>query len=165
MEARSPQAAPVQGQARLGAIVAAIGGVVLFVSLFVPWYTLPGAELADTPIGDIAQDIGGAVGIDVADTVSRTGWESFEFTDILAAFAAFVVLARLGAMLASGEDDPPIPGALFTAVVAGVALALVGYRFVNPPWVGFNREIGVWLALIAAGAMAYGSVVAMRSSR
>ena len=163
MEAGSRQAAPSAGSARLGAAIAAGGGLLLLVSLFVPWYTLPGAGLADTPLGDIAEDIGGAVGVDVRDTISRTGWESFEFTDVACAIAAAVAMVRLAVAVFGGDDDPPVPGSLLVTVLGAIAVALVAYRFANPPFVGLDREIGVWLGLLGAGLITYGGAVAMRS--
>ena len=111
----------------------------------------------------IAEDIGGAVGVDVRDTISRTGWESFEFTDVACAIAAAVAMVRLAVAVFGSDDDPPVPGSLLVTVLGAIAVALVAYRFANPPFVGLDREIGVWLGLLGAGLITYGGAVAMRS--
>ncbi len=165
MEA-SPGASAGQGRtALIGAAIAGAGGVLLFISLFLEWYSVPGSDLLDSGLGDVIEDIGGAVGIDTQDAVKLTGWEAFGFTDIACAAAGAVALTRAAVALIGEPDDPTIPGSLLTLVLGGIALAMVLYRVVNPPYVGMNPELGVWIGLFSAGAIVYGSFVAMRSGR
>lgn len=139
--------------------------MLLLGSLFLPWYTVFGAGLAEGPLGDVIEDVGGAVGVDVRDTFSRTGWESFEIADIVCAVAALVALAR-GAIVVIGEDDnPAIPGSLLTLALGAAALVLILYRVVNPPGVGQERELGLWLGVLAAGGIVYGSYIAMQAGK
>jgi hypothetical protein len=139
--------------------------LLLLGSLFLPWYTVFGAGLAEGPLGDVIEDVGGAVGVDVRDTFSRTGWESFEIADIVCAVAALVALAR-GAIVVIGEDDnPAIPGSLLTLALGAAALVLILYRVVNPPGVGQERELGLWLGVLAAGGIVYGSYIAMQAGK
>lgn len=165
MEARSPQRAPAEQSARLGAAIAGAGGVLLLLSLFLPWYTFPGADLSNTPIGDIAQDVGGAVGFDVRDALTRSGWESFEFTDLVCALAAVVAITRAGITLLGDDPDPPIPGSLLTVGLGAAAAIMIAYRIANPPGIGNERELGVWLGFLGALTLAYGSGIAVRSGR
>jgi hypothetical protein len=159
VESGASPAASAGRSARLGALIAGAGGLVLIASLFVPWYTLPGSGLADGPLGDLAEDVGGAVGIDVRDAVSRTGWEAFEILDVFAVAAGLVALAR-ALMVQFGDDpDPALPGSLLTLVLGGVALAMIAYRVFNPPGIGMEREVGLWLGMFAAGTIVYGSYV------
>ena len=111
------------------------------------------------------EDLGGAVGVDVRDAVTRTGWESFEITDIVCALAAAVALVRGGVAVLGETDNPTVPGSRLTLVLGAIALALVLYRVVNPPGIGQDREVGVWLGAVAAGAIVYGSYIAMRADR
>jgi hypothetical protein len=161
----SAPAAPADRSARLGALIAGAGGVLLAVALFVPWYTFPGSELAGGAVGEVLEDVGGSIGIDVRDAVSSTGWESFEFTDLLCALAAAVAIARAGIVIVGGDDDPPIPGAVLTLGLGIAALLPVIYRILNPPGIGQNRELGIWLAVLGVAAIVYGSYTAMQASR
>jgi hypothetical protein len=162
----SPVAPGGEGRsALLGAAIAGAGGVLLFIALFLEWYSVPGSELLDSGLGDVIKDVGGAIGFDTEDAVRLTGWEAFEFTDVACAAAAAVALARAAVALIGEPDNPSVPGSILTLVLGGIALALIVYRFVNPPYVGMDRELGVWIGLFSAGAIVYGSFVAMRSDR
>jgi len=165
MESGQLPAAPADRSARLGAVIAGAGGVLLFVSLFIPWYTVFGSGLAEGPLGGLIEGAGDVVGVDVRDAVSHTGWESFEITDIICAFAAFVAVARAGVAFFGDSDNPSIPGSVLTLALGAAALVLVVYRVINPPSVGQEREIGVWIAAFAAGSIVYGSYVAMQSDK
>ena len=165
MEPAQPQAASSDRTARLGAAVAGAGGLLLFGSLFLTWYKVFGSDITEGPLGGVIEDVGGAVGIDVEDSVNRTGWESFEITDVVCAIAGIVAFARAGIAIFGESDDPPIPGSVLTLALGAAALALVIYRIVNPPGVGEEREIGVWIGAFAAGSIVYGSYVAMQSDK
>jgi hypothetical protein len=160
-------AAPV-GQNRsalIGAAIAGTGGVLLLISLFLEWYSVPGSDLLDSGLGDVIKDIGGAVGFDTEDAVKLTGWEAFEITDIVCAAAAAIAVTRAAVALLGEPDNPTIPGSILTLALGAIALALILYRVVNPPYVGMNRELGVWVGLLSAGTIVYGSFVAMQSGR
>lgn len=161
MESRSSQSAPAEGSARLGAVIAALGGLVLIVSLFLTWYEVAGAGIAES-ITDVIDDVAGS---NLGSEVRRTGWESFEFTDLICAFAGILAIGRGLVVLTGDDDNPPIPGPLLVTVLGGVAVAAIAYRIANPPGIGYNREIGIWIALLGAAAVAYGSAIALRASR
>ena len=124
-----------------------------------------GAGLAEGPLGDVVEDLGDAIGTDIRDAVTRTGWESFEITDIVCALAAAVALVRGAVALLGESDNPAVPGSRLTLVLGAIALALVLYRVVNPPGIGQEREVGVWLGAVAAGGIVYGSYIAMQADR
>ena len=116
---------------RAGQLIAGAGGVLLIVSLFLPW--------AET---------GG---------VSRSGWELWTMADV---FLLIVGLAAIGAALTGGRfglfrPDLSLSGAAdLLGVVSTVLLAwLVIFDFPE----GASREIGVFLALIGAMAVAGGA--------
>jgi drug/metabolite transporter (DMT)-like permease len=95
--------------------------------------------------------------------VTVTGWESFEITDVVCAAAALIAAVRGAVAVFGDDDDPAIPGSVLTLAFGAAALALVLYRIVNPPGIGEEREIGVWVGAFAAGGIVYGSYIAMRS--
>ena len=115
----------------LGQIVCGTGGALLIVSLFLPW---AGAADAD-----------------------RSGWELWTMADV---YLLIVGLAAIGAALTGGRfglfrPDLSLSGAAdLLGVVTTVLLAwLIIFDFPE----GASREIGVFLALIGAMAVAGGA--------
>jgi hypothetical protein len=119
---------PRETQIPIGPLVAAVGAVLLIVSLGLDWY------------GDLS------------------GFNSFEFLDLLLVVLALVTLAALAAAL--GLLRTPLrPG---TPLVVGViALVVVASQLVNHPPAGIERDVesGLWLALAGAALMLAGAVL------
>ena len=115
----------------LGQLICGTGGALLIVALFLPW--------------------AGAAGVDLS------GWELWTMADV---FLLIVGLAAIGTALTGGRfglfrPDLSLSGAAdLLGVVATVLLAwLVIFDFPE----GASREIGVFLALIGAMAVAAGA--------
>ena len=115
----------------LGQLSCGIGGALLIVSLFLPW--------------------AGAAGVD------QSGWELWTMADV---YLLIVGLVAIGTALTGGHfglfrPDLSLRGAAdLLGVVATVLLAwLVIFDFPE----GASREIGVFLALIGAMAVAGGA--------
>ena len=115
-------------QIPIGALVAAIGGLLLIVSLALDWY------------GPLS------------------GFNSFEFLDLLLVVLALATLATLAAAL--GLLHTPLrPG---TPLVVGLtALAVVASQLVNHPpiGIGVDLETGAWLGLAGAALMVVGAIL------
>jgi hypothetical protein len=115
---------------KLGQLTAGAGGVLLVVSLFLPW--------------------AGAAGAD------QTGFELLTMADV---FLLIVGLVAIGAALTWGRfglfrADMSLNGAAdLLGVVATIVVAYFLFDF--PP--GTSREIGVYLALVATIAIAGGA--------
>lgn len=127
-----------------GLQIAGAGGVVLLISLFLPWYGVT-ASLGGVSISD-----------------SANAWEAFGFADFLMFVAAVVAIAAAAAT-ATDNVPPALPVPIGRAVsfVGGVAFLLVLFRIIDIPGSDFGgvdvgRKFGAFLALIAAGAIAYG---------
>jgi hypothetical protein len=119
---------------RVGEWLAAVSGVALLVSLFLPWY-----------------------GPD-----SVTGWESLSAIDVLLALVA--ASGVLLAVVTATQPVPAVPIALSALVTLSglIGLALVLLRAVDlPDWAG-TREWGLWLALAGTIGIIAGSLLAMR---
>ena len=116
---------------RAGQLIAGAGGVLLIVSLFLPW-----AEQGD---------------------ISRSGWELWTMADVffliagLCAIAAAITGGRFGLF----RPDVTLIGA--TDLFGVVATVLIGWLLIFDFPAGADREIGVFLALIAAMTIAGGA--------
>jgi hypothetical protein len=132
------EATPLSGSASsrpgesIGSWLAAAGGILLFVSLFLHWYE-PG----------------------------HSAWTVFEVWDlVLAVLAAGTVVdaaARLGWRAGRRQADHWLLG------MAAAALLIVIVNLINPPpaATGEGRMLGAWLALVAAGLMLVGALMAV----
>ena len=116
---------------RAGQLIAGAGGVLLIVSLFLPWAEKGG--------------------------VSRSGWELWTMTDVffliagLCAIAAAITGGRFGLF----RPDLTLVGA--TDLLGIVATVLIGWLLIFDFPAGADREIGAFLALIAAITIAGGA--------
>ena len=121
-------ARPKETQIPIGPVVATIGAVLLVVSLGLDWY------------GELS------------------GFNSFEFLDLLLVLLALVTLAVLAA--AFGLLRTPLrPG---TPLVIGViALVVVLSQLANHPPAGIGRDVetGLWLGLGGAALMLAGAIL------
>jgi hypothetical protein len=124
---------------RAGEWIAALSGLVLLVSLFLPWY-------------------GGAPG-------DASAWEALAVLDIALALVAAFGVGLL--VITASQRVPAVPIALSAVVtlVGLIGLVLVLVRIANPPDGFDGREYGVWLALLGAAGIVAGGAVAMRDER
>ena len=144
--------------ALIGAAIAGASGILLVISLFMTWYDVP-------PIFDPLGEAGDVLGLDVEETLTKTGWEAFEALDVLCVVAGLVAVVRAGVALLGEDNNPSIPGSILTLALGAVTLAFILYRVVNPPGIGMDRELGLWVGAFAAGGIVYGSFVAMQAGR
>jgi hypothetical protein len=127
-----------------GDISAGVGGVVLLISLFLPWY---------------------GVSIDVRGFSASTdgsGWEVFSFIDILL-FVIAVAAIALVVLKAMEQLPADVPVPLVLCGLGALALLLILYRLIDTPapsdlpdQVDVSRKIGIFIGLIGAAGVAYG---------
>src|SRR3954453_20178980 len=119
-------------RARQGRLVAGVGGLLLFGFLFLPWFS----ELG----------------------VNQTGWEGSSSTDIYMLITAMVAVAA--ALPASRPTL--LPGVTMSGAAALLgsvaAILLVWLSFVDS-LPGKQREVGLYLALLAAIVIAIGGIL------
>jgi hypothetical protein len=141
----------------VGEIVAGIGGLALFVFMFLPWYGV---------------DSVGGFGVSGVD-LNVSAWESFSFVDILLFLVAVVVVGLVVVQMAESTPDMPAPPAQIITIAGVVALVLILFRLIFTPGfdtggldidVDLGRKIGIFLGLIAAGGIAYGGWRATQES-
>src|SRR4051794_6119208 len=119
------------GNPRGGHLIAGAGGVLLIVSLFLPW----------------AENAG----------FSRTGWELWTMADVFFLIAGLVAIAAAitGGRIGVFRRDVTLIGA--TDLLGVVATVLLTWLLVFDFPAGADRGIGAFLALVAAVTMAAGA--------
>jgi hypothetical protein len=123
-------AAPRHTQLAVGPLVAAVGAVVLIVSLFLDWYE------------------------------GFTGFTTFEFLDLLLLLLALAVIAALAGNLVRGRElVSPVVALGVAAFALFVVLSQVinDPPLVIGP--GRDKDIGIWIGLAGAALMVAGAVL------
>ncbi len=127
-----------------GDIIAGVGGIVLLISLFLPWY-------------GVSVDIAG-----FSASESGSGWEALGFIDILLFLISVAAIAVVAAR-AAGALPADIPAPVILLGLGGFAVLLVLFRIIDipvdgnvPDEVDLSRKVGIFIALIGAAAMTYG---------
>jgi hypothetical protein len=132
-----------------GEQIAGIGGLALILIMFLfAWYSV---------------GVVGVNGFDAFDAYS-------DWVDIILVFTAFCGMSL--ALFGSGAERTSVPLTVVTALLGTAGTILVLIYLISPPnvptlgeatvEVSLQREIGVWLGLIAAGTVAVGGYMAMR---
>lgn len=146
-----------------GALIAGISGVLLFIFMFFGWYGAP--DVVDEAV-EQAQQAAEALGVDApgieeTDTTVNA-WESFDFTDLIL-FLAVIVSVGLAIMtLVGASASLPVAGSALTCGIGALAFLFVLYRTIDPPADGLDREIGLWLGLLATAGIAVGGYLGMQ---
>lgn len=114
-----------------GQLIAGAGGALLIISLFLPWADVQG--------------------------VSRSGWELWTMADVFFLIAGLIALgaAITGGRIGLFRPDLSLNGA--TDLLGVVATVLLTWLIIFDFPEGASREIGVFLALIAAIAIVGGA--------
>ena len=140
-----------------GALIAGICGVLLFIFMFFSWFGAPEANIV-TPAGEV--DITGFAEAAGADT-TLTAWQAFDFIDLVLLLA---VIASVGLVVMSAMGTSvnlPVAASAITAGIGILATLLVLYRLIDPPY-DTDREIGVFLGLLATAGITVGGWLAMQ---
>jgi hypothetical protein len=146
-----------------GALIAGVSGLLLFIFMFFGWYGAP--DVVDEAV-EQAQQAAEALGVDApaveeADTTVNA-WESFDFTDLILLLAVLVSVGLAAMTLAGASASLPVAGSALTCGIGALAFLFVLYRTINPPADGLDREIGLWLGLLATAGIAIGGYLGMQ---
>jgi len=131
--------------------VAGLGGVLLLVSLFLPWYGLPKSPFDDGPLLSTYS----------GDTV-LSAVQVFSVIDILLAAIAVVAIAVPIVSLTASGPAKPIATQVIASVLGGFGVLLVLFRLVDAPYDGFELRYGAWLGLAGALIAWVGSWLSLR---
>jgi hypothetical protein len=146
---------------RVGEWVSAAAGLVLLLSLFLPWYEV---DLTGPVRSVLTYDIpAGVERVRPGDNASA--WESLAAVDILLAFVAAsgVLLAVVTATQRVPAVSIALAGLVTVAGLVGVVLVLI--RVLDLPDGAGGREWGLWLGLAGAAGIVAGGVLSMRDER
>jgi hypothetical protein len=116
-----------------GALVAAAGGIVLLVSLFLDWY------------GD--------------DNEGFSGWTVFEVIDLL---LAAIALLAVSTFLSRSGFEPRLPD-VSLVLLGGAAVVLTGSQLIDgpPAVIDLDPKTGAWLALAGSLLMLAGAFMSV----
>ena len=136
--------------------------MLLFIFMFFGWYGAPDAvDEAVQQAQQAAETLGVDAPIEEADT-SINAWESFDFTDLLLFLAAVIAVGLAAMTLAGASASLPVAGSALTCGVGVLAFLFVLYRTIDPPAEGLEREIGLYLGLLATAGIAVGGYLGMQ---
>jgi hypothetical protein len=144
-------------------MIAGISGVLLFSFMFFAWYGAP--DSIDDALQQ-AQQAAEALGVNApavedADTTINA-WESFDFTDLLCLLAVVVAVGLALMTLLGTSASLPVAGSALTCGIGALAFLFVLYRTIDPPAEGLDREIGLFLGLLATAGIAVGGYLGMQ---
>jgi hypothetical protein len=112
--------------------LAAAGGVVMLVALFLPWYSVGGHD--------------------------QTAWEAMAVDDVILAITALLAITVAVIVGIPSMASVSVASTSLAIMPAAVCLVVTVYRLVSPaPPVDVSLEIGAWLGLAAAIAIAVGA--------
>ncbi len=111
-------------------IVAGVGGLALFASLFLQWVDV-----------DCAGSVGECEGLN--------GWQALSVIDLILSAAAVGAIALPIVAATNSKPDAPITGDAFVALLGIISTILVVFRIADPLG-GGDRGVGLFMALGAA---------------
>ena len=126
---------------RRAELLAGLGGLLLLVSLFLPWY---GPQDRSLPVAD-----------------DYTAWQALAVIDVLVAILAVPAILVPVLSLATRGPAKAIAIAVIASATGWLAILLVAVRLVFPPD-GLDLRYGAWLALAGALLAWVGSWLSMR---
>jgi hypothetical protein len=127
-----------------GERIAGIAGILFIIIMFLHWWSGPSFS-----------------GFGVHITTSFNAWQPADFMDIvwficgLSGVVLFLMAANNVAL------NMPVAMSAVTTGLGTLGTVLILYRIIDPPY-SLGRSYGVWLGLIAMGAMTYGAYMAMQ---
>ena len=124
---------------RVGEILLAASGLLLLVSLFLPWYGTSGADLS--------------------------GWEALDVVDVLLALVALSAISVLVVTAWARVAAVAIALDALVTLLGLVAVVLMAFRVLSLPDAATGREVGLWLALAGVLGIVVSATISMRDER
>jgi hypothetical protein len=112
--------------------LAAASGILMIISLFLPWYTANGED--------------------------ATAWQAMALDDVILFIAGVLAVTATVVVGMRNVSSLSVAATSLAIMPAGVGFVLVVYRLLSPaPPVDVSLDIGAWLALTAAFGLAVGA--------
>jgi hypothetical protein len=127
---------PDPSRIRPAELLALLAGLLLAVSLFLPWYEFAG--------------------------VQRDAWNALTVAELPAALAALLALALVAATVYQRSPALPVALAVWTTAVAAVAVIVLAVRVAAPPGGASARCYGLWLGLAGSIGVLVAAWLSMR---
>ena len=115
-----------------GEVLVGAGGLVLLVTLFLPWFD------------------------------DDSAFDALSVILALLLLTALLGIALLAATIVQRSQAHPVAAEVFATAIAVPTTLLVLYRIVNPPGSDADVRVGALLGLLAVLAVAVGAIIAMR---
>jgi hypothetical protein len=144
-------------------LLAGLGGLVLYGSLFLTWYGFKAPPVRIQTRGSAVTILNTFVG-----PADSTGWQSFAVSDIvLAAVAALAVSIPLAIALLPQRVSLPVTLAILTSVAGIVAVLLVVAHLIFQPGPDQYVEVraGAWVGLAGALLVTAGGWLSLADER
>ena len=129
----------------IGDLVTLVGGTLLLLSIFMPWYKAP-AGLGGSGASDSLVDVSGTI--------------AFLLMGLVVVVISLILLRLLDIFYLK---DQGVSESLVMVILAAMAAAAVWFRFLAvPDAVGFteiNRHWGMWFGVIASATFLLGTVI------
>jgi hypothetical protein len=130
-----------------GQLVAALGALALFIISFLPWFGFSAVVAVQ--------------GVDVGGDENFNLWQAENPFDIYLLIVILVALVPPALTLLGGADGSAPLAPVATALLAGVGTLLILYQVFETPG-DLDRKVGLFLGLIACGAIAVGGYLSMQ---
>jgi len=117
-------------------LLALVAGLLLAVSLFLPWYAFPSGR--------------------------ESAWSAVTISAVVPALAASLALVLVAVTLVQRSPALPVAVATFATVVGLAAVAVVAVRTLALPGAATDRCYGLWLGLAGAVGVTVAAFMALR---
>jgi hypothetical protein len=140
-------------------LIAGLAGLVLLISMFLPWFGPSTAtERAFERADEVLRQTGGEP-VERPD-LTQNAWQAFTFVKYVLLLTGLVGILAGIATLARPRGRPPVAPTAVTVGLGVVSSLLILHRVINP--IGeAGREYGLFLALIGAAGIALGGWLAL----
>lgn len=159
----------------IGHLISALGAIVAFVSLWLPWLSIDFAKVREMPAFQAGLDqlpgqqlqaeINRFISL-LPSQIDGNGWQIMERTDIAFTLGAAVVVALFFAVVAMGAEPRPAAQAMAAVGVVGLGLVLYKMSSTGVPSEAeefVSRKSGFVVALIGWAVCAGGAIFEFRN--